>query len=83
MVTLAEIADNEYNLNIPRYIDSSEAEDIQDLTAHLQGGIPQRDIEALNAYWKVFPTIRTTLFVDDREGYVKSLVERLKSKAQF
>ena len=81
MVTLAEIADNEYNLNIPRYIDSSEAEDIQDLTAHLQGGIPQRDIEALNAYWKVFPTIRTTLFADDREGYVKSLVEAAQVKS--
>lgn len=39
MVTLAEIADNEYNLNIPRYIDSRQLEDIQDLTAHLLGGI--------------------------------------------
>ena len=48
MVPLAEIADpkNDYNLNIPRYIDSSEPEDIQDLDAHLHGGIPDRDIDA-------------------------------------
>jgi type I restriction system adenine methylase HsdM len=64
MVPLAEIADpkNDYNLNLPRYIDSSEPEDLQDLTAHLRGGIPERDVEALAAYWEVFPTIRATLF---------------------
>lgn len=74
MVTLSEIAANDYNLNIPRYIDSSEPEDLHDLTAHLQGGIPQRDIEALGDYWKVFPNLRATLFANDREGYAKSLV---------
>ena len=49
MVPLSEIADpkNDYNLNIPRYIDSSEPEDIQDLHAHLHGGIPDRDLDAL------------------------------------
>jgi len=64
MVPLAEIADlkNDYNLNIPRYIDSSEPEDIQDLHAHLHGGIPERDIDALNGYWDAFPSLRTTLF---------------------
>ena len=51
MVPLAEIADpaNDYNLNIPRYIDSSEPEDLHDLDAHLNGGIPDRDIDALEA----------------------------------
>src|SRR5690606_10903682 len=46
MVPMSEIADpkNDFNLNIPRYIDSSEPEDIQDLHAHLYGGIPERDI---------------------------------------
>ena len=50
MVPLAEIADpaNDYNLNIPRYIDSSEPEDLHDLDAHLNGGIPDRDIDALS-----------------------------------
>ncbi|WP_455822745.1 N-6 DNA methylase [Clostridium butyricum] len=71
MVPMKEIAeDNEYNLNIPRYIDSSEEEDIQDISAHLLGGIPNRDIEKLEGYWKVYPTLKKVLFSDaDREGY--------------
>ena len=72
MVPLAEIAGetNDYNLNIPRYIDSSEPEDLHDLTAHLHGGIPERDIDALGAYWDVFPTLRSQLFSPNgREGY--------------
>ncbi len=50
MVPISEIADpkNDFNLNIPRYIDSSEPEDLQDLHAHLHGGIPDRDIDALS-----------------------------------
>ncbi len=43
---------NAFNLNIPRYIDSSEPEDIQDLEAHLKGGIPNRDLDALQPYWR-------------------------------
>ena len=53
---------NDYNLNIPRYIDSAESEDLHDLDAHLNGGIPDRDIDALDPYWTVFPTLRQTLF---------------------
>ncbi len=59
---LREIEANDYNLNIPRYIDSSEPEDLHDLHAHLSGGIPNRDIDALQDYWQVFPTLRHTLF---------------------
>ncbi|MDE0014801.1 MAG: class I SAM-dependent DNA methyltransferase [Candidatus Poribacteria bacterium] len=78
MVPLAEISDpaNDYNLNIPRYIDSSEPEDLHDLDAHLNGGIPDRDIEALDDYWKVFPTLRDALFKGNgRPGYSDPLVE--------
>ena len=59
MVPFDEISDpkNDYNLNIPRYIDSSEPEDIQDIEAHLLGGIPNRDLDALEAYWQVFPSL--------------------------
>jgi type I restriction enzyme M protein len=76
MVSLDEIADakNDYNLNIPRYIDSQEAEDIQDIQAHLTGGIPLRDIEALNEYWKVYPTLRSSLFKSVNERYAKMQV---------
>ena len=60
---------NDYNLNIPRYIDSSEPEDIQDLHAHLQGGIPNRDLDALQPYWDAFPSLRGELFKPLRDGY--------------
>jgi type I restriction enzyme M protein len=71
MVPLHEIADpkNDYNLNIPRYIDSSEQEDIQDLHAHMHGGIPDRDLDALSGYWDAFPSLRTALFKPNRPGY--------------
>ncbi len=64
LVPLAEIngEKNDYNLNIPRYIDSQEKEDIQNIEAHLKGGIPNEDIEDLNEYWKVYPKLKTDLF---------------------
>jgi len=73
MVPMSDIADprNDYNLNIPRYIDTQEAEDIQDLTAHLQGGIPEKDIDGLSAYWRLFPKLKTDLFAPLRPGYVQ------------
>ncbi len=73
IVPISEIADekNDYNLNIPRYIDTQEQEDIQDLYAHLNGGIPQRDVENLNHYWKVFPTLKNDLFEKVSENYYK------------
>ncbi|OUS31934.1 type I restriction-modification system subunit M [Gammaproteobacteria bacterium 45_16_T64] len=74
MVSFKEIADNDYNLNIPRYIDSSEPEDLHDLSAHLSSGIPNRDIEALDKYWQVFPSIRASLFKDAREGYSEAQI---------
>ena len=70
MVTVSEIEANDFNLNLPRYIDSSEAEDLQDIDAHLNGGIPDADIDALANYWNVFPDVRRELFtVADRTNY--------------
>lgn len=71
MVPMSEIADakNDYNLNIPRYIDSSEPEDLQDLSAHLHGGIPDRDLDALQIYWDAFPQLRSQIFAPNRPGY--------------
>ncbi|MDA0266262.1 MAG: type I restriction-modification system subunit M [Cyanobacteria bacterium] len=74
-VPLAEIEKNDYNLNIPRYIDASEPEDIHDLAAHLSGGIPNRDLDALEAYWRVFPQMRADLFAPEREGYSKLIID--------
>ncbi|MBW6480791.1 MAG: type I restriction-modification system subunit M [Bacteroidales bacterium] len=71
MVSVEEIERNEYNLNIPRYIDSQEAEDIQDIEAHLLGDIPRQDIDDLDDYWQVYPTLKDALFATStREGYV-------------
>ena len=83
MVPLAEIAGsaNEFNLNIPRYIDSSEPEDLHDLGAHLHGGIPNRDLDALEDYWAVFPSLRQALFGNNgRPGYSEALVEASQVK---
>jgi type I restriction enzyme M protein len=74
MVPLDEIADpkNDFNLNLPRYIDSTEPEDLQDIDGHLRGGIPERDLDALGAYWKVLPSVRHVLFESaGRPGYAR------------
>jgi len=70
-----EIQGNEYNLNLPRYIDTQELEDIQDIEAHLQGGIPNADITPLSAYWDICPTLRRKLFkAHERKGYSELLI---------
>lgn len=77
MVPFAEIADakNDFNLNLPRYIDSTEPEDLQDITGHLAGGIPERDLDdpdnALAPYWQVLPGVRAELFASLRPGYAR------------
>jgi len=72
MVPVDEILQNEYNLNIPRYIDSQEAEDLQDIEAHLLGDIPEQDIDDLENYWQVCPTLKDALFTTSlRDGYLK------------
>lgn len=77
MIPFREIEANEYNLNIPRYIDSSEPEDRHDIAAHLSGGIPQADVQALSCYWRVFPTLRDELFTGNhRAGYLELRVNR-------
>ena len=81
MVSVEEIESNEYNLNIPRYIDNQEEEDIQDIAAHLQGGIPAADIDALQKYWDVYPTMKESLFkINGKDGYYDLKVEKEKIK---
>jgi type I restriction enzyme M protein len=83
MVPVAEIsnAKNDYNLNLPRYIDSTEAEDLQDIEGHLRGGIPNRDLDALHAYWQVIPSVRAALFEDMRPGYSQLRIAKTEIKA--
>lgn len=75
MVPVSEISDekNDYNLNIPRYIDSQEIEDIQDIEAHLLGGIPNADIDALQKYWDVYPSLKAELFEDNEREFYSNL----------
>lgn len=66
---------NGYNLNISRYIDSSEPEDIQNIYAHIHGGIPAADIDALSKFWTAFPTLKEELLSVFSEGYYKLNVD--------
>ena len=74
MVPIEEIANtkNDFNLNLPRYIDSTEPEDLQDIDGHLRGGIPERDVNVIEAYWQVFPGVHSFLFESaGRPGYAR------------
>lgn len=62
---------NGYNLNISRYIDSSDPEDIQSIYAHIHGGIPAADIDALGKFWSAFPSLKGQLLGTFSEGYYK------------
>lgn len=75
LVSITEISDpkNDFNLNIPRYIDNQEVEDIQDIEAHLLGGIPNEDIEALKQYWEVYPSLKKELFTSNKRANYSDL----------
>ncbi len=80
MVSLLELEKNEFNLNIPRYIDSQELEDREDIQGHLRGGIPAKDLSALEAYWRVCPQLQTALFKPNRPDYLDLTVEKSSLK---
>lgn len=80
MVGLDEIERNDFNLNLPRYIDASVAEDRQDIAGHLYGGIPAADVDALQAYWDVCPQLRQALFTELRTGYLGLQVDKAAIK---
>ena len=82
MVHLSEIAAQDYNLNLPRYIDSGAVEDLQDLAAHLYGGIPAHDMDALEAYWQVLGRLKNELF-DEQEGRFIAKIESSQIKAHI
>ena len=70
VVSFDKIEEEGFNLYMSRYIDSGQPEDLHDLSAHLNGGIPERDVDALADYWEVFPNLRRRLFApDNRPGY--------------
>ncbi len=81
MVSVEEIEQNEFNLNLPRYIDSQTPEDVQDIAGHLQGGIPVADVDALERYWNICPQLRRALFKKRRAGYFDLAMEQSAIKS--
>jgi len=77
IVSVEEIEKNEFNLNLPRYIDNQIPEDIQDIGGHLQGGIPVSDIDALSQYWELCPNLKDTLVKNNRPGYMDLKVDKV------
>lgn len=67
---------NSYNLNIPRYIDSTEKEDLQSIEAHLYGGIPQDDIDNIPHFWNVFSNLKNQIFGEYSKGFYKLLIQK-------
>jgi type I restriction enzyme M protein len=76
LVPLAEIEKNDFNLNLPRYLQSRQTEDRQDIEGHLRGGIPQADVDALQGYWATCPQLRAALFAPLRPGYLALAVDK-------
>jgi len=67
---------NSYNLNITRYIDSSGSEDLQNIEAHIHGGIPAADVDGLKKYWDAFNGLRGSLFAELRPGFYKLIADK-------
>lgn len=78
VVSRDEIRKNEYNLNIPRYVDSSEAAESWDIYASMFGGLPLSEIDELKEYWIAFPELKTALFENTSSAYCSLKVENIK-----
>ncbi len=81
MVPFSEIEQNDFNLNLPRYIGSQKSENLQDIAGHLQGGIPASDVDLLNHYWAICPELKHSLFKENRLGYLDLAVEKSTIKS--
>lgn len=77
LVPKTELQANDYNLNIPRYVDSSEPAESWDIYASMFGGIPLSELDALADFWKAFPGLRAALFSDNGAPYVSPKVKDL------
>lgn len=76
-VPISDIEKEDYNLNIPRYIDSPNDDVVQDIKAHLLGGIPKRNIEKFDIYWNIAPKLKNKLFNNnEKDGYLDLVVSK-------
>jgi type I restriction enzyme M protein len=74
-VSYEEIAKNDYNLNLPRYIEAEDKEIVQDIDAHLHGGIPEHDIRQMRTIWEACPQLQSALITPGRPGYYQLAVD--------
>lgn len=79
VVSKEEIRKNDYNLNIPRYVDSSEKTESFDIYASMFGGIPNSEIEEYKKYWEAFPSLKEQLFEPINANFSKCKVDDIKS----
>ncbi len=80
LVSFEEIEKNEFNLNLTRYIDGQESDDLQDIEGHLRGGIPAQDVDTLEQYWSVCPLLKEALFKVNRPGYLDLVPDKTAIK---
>ena len=78
VVTKEEIRNNDYNLNIPRYVDSSEDAEYYDIYATVSGGIPAPEVEKIDSFWKAFPSLQNELFTKANDSYYELKSEQIK-----
>ena len=90
VVSRDEIRGNDYNLNIPRYVDSSEASESWDIYASMFGGIPKKEINEIDDYWQAFPSLKLDLFTNDLgehvelvEGNIKEMIKNHPDAISF
>ena len=79
VVSRDEVRKNDYNLNIPRYVDSSEKAESWDIYASMYGGVPVSEVEDLAEYWTAFPTLKDSLFSKKNAGYLQFVPKDIKS----
>ena len=82
-VSYAQIVENEFNLNLPRYIDNQSKEDVQDIPGLLRGAIPDMELDGLDKYWSLFPGLREVLFEQAFEGYSQVKVDKAEIKSSI
>lgn len=82
VVSRDEIRSNDYNLNIPRYVDSSEKPESWDIYASMFGGIPSSEVEDLKEYWDAFPQLKSVLFADCNETYLHFGTDNIKKAVE-
>lgn len=78
VVSKEEIRNNDYNLNIPRYVDSSEDAEYYDIFATVSGGIPAPEVEKFESYWKAFPGLKNALYNKANDSYYELKSEQIR-----